>query len=123
MRRVSSSLFFAAVALVTWGASASGFREDEVVCEEAVALLKNCCSSFQPIAIACHHERSDQPVGCLSYLEPRDQDPDIDEATSTCLRAMGCEDLVAQGVCERAATSAAHAIATGGVPQFAGVCP
>ena len=84
---VAASLVLAAVALRC-------VRRDELMCENAVARLDRCCSGFHTDSSYCTY--SD---GCgVTY-------PTITEADSDCIVGLSCEQIVAAGVCERAANA------------------
>jgi hypothetical protein len=69
--------------------SGSGVREDELVCEEAVARLKHCC----PAAT------SDVDYQCL-YVDGCDQSyPQISPDKGQCIMQASCESLLASNAC------------------------
>lgn len=96
MKRLSSSLIVAAGLFAAFGASAGGFREDEIYCEEAVARLAKCCPSFDARSIECSFY--DSSTAC----NPNVQYPALDEVTSKCILELDCGSLVSSGVCDRA---------------------
>jgi hypothetical protein len=66
-------------------------RSSEVECEEAVARLEECCGD------------SGHALRCIDRSESCDfvdNSPDIDSDQSDCLRALSCDDLRAQRLCE-----------------------
>jgi hypothetical protein len=123
MRFFSSSMIVAALVLAAFGASAGGFREDEIYCEEAVAQLAKCCADFAPQTIECSY--IDNSTTC----NPSYQYPAIDEATSKCILALDCGSLVEKGVCSRASritprvTDTQSSIGTALAGGSEGVCP
>ena len=96
MRKLSSSLIVAAGVFAAFGASAGGFREDEIYCEEATARLAKCCPSFDVRVIECNY--IDNSTDCTTSV----QYPSLEEVTSKCIIALDCGSLVSTGVCERA---------------------
>ena len=93
MKKLSLSLLITGLGVASMGATLDGFREDEIMCEEAVARLVKCCSDFDPHAVTCSYSSG---CGTTQY-------PAIDMQTSTCIREQSCEDLIGGGVCDRAA--------------------
>ena len=69
-------------------------RGDELQCENAVTRLADCCPTFPRIEGYC-----DYSEGCGTYY------PTISESDARCIARSSCEDLVASGVCDRAATA------------------
>jgi hypothetical protein len=67
------------------------FREDTILCEEAVAHLKTCCPGFDSLKVECSYESG----GCDSS----DSFPSYSIAESNCLRAMSCSALESSGLC------------------------
>jgi hypothetical protein len=93
--RALSRLLFSAPALVLllYGAaplSTSGLREDEVQCEEAKAHLLDCCAPFTGL-LDC--EFIDHGCGA-TY-------PNLDVEQSRELQRRSCDDLRANGSCEK----------------------
>ena len=74
----------------------TGFREDEVVCEEAVAHIADCCPDFDPQAgpegarVSCEYDES----ACDARL------PDLSADESACIRELSCAELKERGICE-----------------------
>lgn len=94
-RRGSSRLLVAAPALllllygVTPGRT-SGFREDEVQCEEAKAHVLDCCDPFTG-----HLECEFEDRGCgVTY-------PDLEVAESRSLRGQSCDEIRRHGTCQK----------------------
>ena len=118
MKKLSCATLLA-LAFVSMGAS--GFRQDEVLCEEAIATLAKCCPSFAASSASCSYTES---CDGATY-------PTLTEAESNCVLAASCSDLVAKGVCVRAAnaeprTSSAASEFDGSVASLTGtsaVCP
>ena len=84
-----------ATVLVVVFACGGELREDEQVCEEALAHLRNCCSGY-PESVSCQYVS-----GCASNAHT----PEIDAVTSDCLRARSCGELASQGLCRPRAYS------------------
>jgi hypothetical protein len=82
--------------LLNVGLACTGIREDEFECEEAVSYVSECCPSFQASSVRCIYT---PPSTCENNAVL----PDIDIATSRCVRSRSCEQLVSQGICDRAA--------------------
>jgi len=76
-----------------------GVQEDELLCEDAVALLASCCPGLAPSALTCpdHHTACEAPAPTFSLAESR------------CLRALDCAAIRARGICERAAGGSSSA--------------
>jgi hypothetical protein len=71
--------------------STCAIREDELECESAMAHLAKCCPGFNPMQFSCRFEEGcDQPE-----IVPR-----FDVPTSQCIRALGCEQVQANGLCD-----------------------
>jgi hypothetical protein len=73
---------------------ANGFRKDELVCEEALARLEDCCGPAHFARVSCSYDK-----GCMSNPTY----PLIGPEESVCIREATCQDLHARGVCERVA--------------------
>ena len=87
-RRITGPIAFAAVVAVVL--SCGEIREDEMLCEEAVSHLQDCCPDIDPRRINCVHQE-----GC-----GRDLVPVLSGAASDCISGRDCEDLRARGVCD-----------------------
>jgi hypothetical protein len=70
--------------------SDSGVREDELICEEAVARLTQCCGTLT-YPYDCTYV---PPEACSSAVYP-----DIPTLQGQCIRKATCESLVASGAC------------------------
>ena len=70
-----------------------GIRQDEFICENAVAHLTDCCPGFSPSTIECHYDTS-----CLGTTYP-----ELDETQGECILGESCAALGANGVCARVA--------------------
>jgi hypothetical protein len=68
-----------------------GIRQDEFICENAVAHLADCCPGFSPSTIECHYDTS-----CLGTTYP-----ELDETQGECILSESCAALGANGVCAR----------------------
>jgi hypothetical protein len=104
------------VAWVTTVLLACGLRQDELECEEAVAVLNHCCPNFPDSQVSCVYG----DVGCSTVY------PDISIAESQCIRAESCDELVSSGVCARTEQQAAAHPQPGGASDaggWEGVCP
>ena len=92
-------------------------RQDELDCEEAVAVLKDCCPDFPVTMVSCVYESS----ACSTVY------PDFPVSESQCIRSQSCSSLVSTGVCARAQAQAeAHGGAStteADTASAAGVCP
>jgi hypothetical protein len=67
----------------------SGFRRDEVACEEAVARLIECCPE-RGFNLSCYHDN-----GC-----GRGEVPDLELDHSNCIRDLLCTEINQRGLCE-----------------------
>lgn len=70
-----------------------GFDERTFECENAVAHLAECCSSFTAAASLCP-----QPFGCGG--EPS---LELSSAESACIKGKDCSDVRSRGLCSKAA--------------------
>ena len=71
------------------------FREDVILCEEAVAHLQSCCPSADFSGVKCtyYYNQDDCDGSVTSTL------PGYSTAQSNCIRNASCADLVAIGAC------------------------
>ncbi len=76
--------------LVGVALSCGSVREDELLCEEAVSLLEDCCASLDPRRLNCEYQTS-----CASSNVPV-----VTERAADCIRARSCADLRTRGTCE-----------------------
>ena len=81
------------------------FREDVIWCEEAVARLERCCPGFDGAQVECRFYFSYEQ-GCGDTRSERTE-PAFTEDDSRCIHDTACSELVANGVCERAAQNGA----------------
>ena len=65
------------------------FREDELLCEEAVARLKECCTDAELLGVDCVHN-----PGCQTSA------PTISPEESECIRSRSCAQLRRQSTCD-----------------------
>jgi hypothetical protein len=80
-----------------------GIREDEFVCEDAVAHLQSCCPGFTGSNVDCTYQSQG---GCGSppiY-------PEISTDQASCIRNKSCDQLRAGGDCARAIAMPAGAV-------------
>ncbi len=83
-----------AAALLLSAAVLRCVRRDEIQCENAVAQLERCCAGFHPDQSYCTYSE-----GCgVAY-------PTITEDDSECIVRMSRGDILAAGICERAANA------------------
>lgn len=108
MRVVKPTLLAFLIALAP--ALCGNIRQDEFLCEEAFAHLKECCPELSKDLYLC-----DYAAGCDGEVH---NSPALGVDASNCIREMSCDALVASGVCTRAA-----ALPEGFVPGTPGVCP
>lgn len=74
----------------------TNFRQDVLLCEEAVAHLKDCCPGLDDVyAESCEYRQD----GCSEGKSVA-----LSVSQSRCVRDKECGELVDQGICERAAT-------------------
>jgi hypothetical protein len=84
------------------------FREDTILCEEALAHLKTCCPGFVGSQIACNYYYSSfSDDGCDATAAELTL-PSLDIAQSTCIDGMTCAALLASGVCASAESPGAN---------------
>ena len=78
------------------------FREDVIVCEEAVARLAKCCPGFEGARVLCnYYYRHDSGGGC-GTSSTDSVHPALSPPESACVLDKSCEALVESGVCDRA---------------------
>lgn len=84
----------AAAALLLGAVVLRCVRRDELHCENAVARLRACCEGFDPGPGYCEYAE-----GCgVTY-------PTISEDDAACIVATSCGEIVAAGICDRAASA------------------
>ncbi len=115
MRHASSFRRFpfavvAGLVLLMTSQRASGLREDDLQCEEAVTHLNDCCPNFDLSKISCSYKSG---CGSTQYAELG-----IDD--SVCIQNKECKELIAQGICTSVLTLGDRP-ADGGAP-IAPVC-
>jgi hypothetical protein len=86
--RPRGPIAFAAVVAVVL--SCGSIREDEMLCEEGVSRLDECCPEIDPRRLNCIHQD-----GCGTELHPI-----LDISAANCLRERSCDDLRNRGICE-----------------------
>jgi hypothetical protein len=86
--RITGPIAFAAVVAVVL--SCGEIRESEMLCEEAVSRLDECCPEIDPRRLNCIHQD-----GCGTQLEPV-----FTVRASDCLRDKPCELLKDEGICD-----------------------
>jgi hypothetical protein len=79
------------------------FREDTILCEEAVAHLESCCPGFDPSSVQCTYDFSSSDDCDDSSSETL---PGLSIDQSNCVRSMSCSDLVSSGFCTKVAAGA-----------------
>lgn len=122
MSRTPTILALALVALVlsrgvavagTTDVDADNFREDVILCENAVAHAKTCCPNLAAPQTACvyHDSLTTTNCGCeqdgTSDYSGQITTPVIDVATSSTILGSSCEALAADDGCARLATELA----------------
>ena len=90
------------------------FREDVIWCEEAIARLEQCCPGFDGAAVQCRYYYS-YNEGCGS-AETRRVEPAFTKNESRCIHDTACAELVAAGVCTRAAENGAARSSQSSIP-------
>jgi hypothetical protein len=82
----------------------SNLREDEILCEEAVARLVECCPQIDPSSINCSYVEKciplDEGDGCSAGAEWLSCVPQIDQGDSVAWRDASCAEVRAHGWCE-----------------------
>lgn len=93
-------------------------REDELECEEAVAVLATCCPGFDYAkAVGCQY--IDRGCDGASY-------PGLPIGDARCIRGESCRQIVTSGVCDRAQRAGEITVTSGDYrsePASRGVCP
>lgn len=82
------------------------FREDVVLCEEAVSYLTSCCDRFDAHAIACRYHYDSTESGCSTSIDAESPALSLDE--SRCIVGRSCAALRANGICARAQTASPY---------------
>ena len=90
------------------------FRDDVIWCEEAVARLERCCPGFDGAQVQCWYYYS-YNEGCSS-AETQRLEPAFTKEESRCIHDTACADLVAAGVCTRAAENGAARASSTSIP-------
>lgn len=90
------------------------FREDVVMCEDAVAYLVSCCPSFDAHAVYCNYGYDYVPGGCSTSATVDSITPALDLAESRCVLSRSCDALRAAGVCARAQLATPYTSHTAG---------
>lgn len=80
----------ALAAVVAVVLSCGEIREDEMLCEEAVSRLDECCSEIDPRRLNCVYQD-----GCGTELRPI-----FSPSASDCLRDRPCDVLRERGICD-----------------------
>jgi hypothetical protein len=86
--RPTGPIAFAVVVAVSL--SCGEIREGEMLCEEAVSRLDECCPEIDPRRLNCVYQD-----GCGTELRPI-----FTMKASNCLRDDSCEDLQGRGICD-----------------------
>lgn len=94
MRKVSVLLVVIGVIGVVL--SCGQIAEDELVCEEAVSKLQDCCRGFDARRLPCVRSEG----GCKTS----DTRPALSVRASQCILDKQCSAVVSEGVCDRAIT-------------------
>lgn len=85
----------------------TNFREDVILCEEAVQQLEDCCGAFTVAQDACVYQNDYGCGGAHSVL--------LTESESRCIRAKSCTELAQSGTCDRAKVVLSGTLPDGGV--------
>lgn len=85
--RPTGPIAFALVVAVSL--SCGDIREGEMLCEEAVSRLDECCPEIDPRRLNCVYQD-----GCGTELRPI-----FSVAASDCIRDSSCEALQSKGIC------------------------
>jgi hypothetical protein len=110
--RPRSTLLIPMVLLLFVTRCSSGWRQDELECEQAANQLIKCCPGFDAESLSCTYSE-----GCgTSY-------PALTVADSRCIDNESCDTLVATGVCTRAAEALPIQTTDGGLTNHPQVCP
>lgn len=100
------SLCFVCLACAIVDDGDTNFRDDVLLCEEAVTHLQDCCPNLGEVyAEACEFRRD----GCNNG-----RNVSLDLRTSRCIRDKECAELVQQGICDRASEVVASGYADNG---------
>lgn len=80
------------------GVSCTGFREDEIECEQAVVRLRDCCPGFHASQVDCTYNSQANCAGdVVGHVYPALA---LDE--SRCIQRKTCGELVDTDICMRA---------------------
>lgn len=75
-------------------------REDDTECQEASALLQECCPGFEATRMRC--STSYVSTGCGSdAAPPRTIPPTMSQGEMECILENSCSSLVSKGICAR----------------------
>lgn len=110
LRRLSSLFVLAALGVAL---SCGEIRADELLCEEAVVRLVDCCPGFDARRVNCVYVS-----GCSGTTRPN-----FSEGTSECIRGRSCDALRDRGTCARVSAIEPDAIRGEGSRFDREVCP
>lgn len=71
------------------------FREDAILCEEAIAHVMECCPRFDPSTVSCYHFFDSTTEGC--HTTTSSGEPALTVAESRCILSLDCHRLEAAG--------------------------
>lgn len=109
LKRVPVGVAFALGVVISGAAHGAGeapetddenFREEVLLCEEAVARLDTCCPDIDWSTVACNY-RHTSTGGCTNGTADF-EDPTFKLEESRCILDTSCSDIHARGVCTRA---------------------
>ena len=109
LRRLPVGVAFALGVVITGSAHGAddapetddqNFREEVLLCEEAVGKLDTCCPDIDWSTVQCNY-RHTTTGGCTDGTADF-EDPALNLAESRCILDTSCEDIHRNGVCTRA---------------------
>jgi hypothetical protein len=74
-----------------------GIDDDELLCEEALGHLEDCCPGFDVHRFQCANQ-----ADCFNSVTP-----DVTQEASKCIRGHECSDARSSGLCDRMTALAA----------------
>ena len=107
--RAGGVIFVVVGVVLGLAVSCSGFREDEIECEQAVVRLRDCCPGFDTRKVDCSY--SDQ-LDCSDNVTGRTY-PALSIDDSQCVQRKSCADLIADEACTRGQAAKPRKTSTG----------
>jgi hypothetical protein len=98
-----------AIGVISIVLSCGEIREDEMLCEESVSKLTDCCPELDPHRFICIYDQS-----CTGA----NLQPIFSAKASECIHDRSCDDLRARGTCEGLRVLSLDPTARADIPAF-----